>query len=257
MCGIFINILLNLLPTTTYLYSKQPSQISMSKKQDFLKYAKDQGINTTYLEDYMKHLNGMTRTVIEERPQNFREIDVFSRLIMDRIIFLGTQIDSEVGNVITAQLLFLERVNSEKDIILYINSPGGQVYAGLSIYDTMQYINCDIATIDTALAASMAAIILAGGTRGKRAALPHARVMVHQPLGSAQGQASDMERSINQVLIVRKDLYKILSKHTDQPLLEIEKMGDRDYWMDAKEACEKRFIDQILHRNPREKQSNL
>lgn len=213
-----------------------------------MRYARSRGIASTYVEDYMAHIDGMTRTVIEERPQPFREIDVFSRLIMDRIIFLGTSINSEVGNVITAQLLFLEGVNPEKDILLYINSPGGQVYSGLSIYDTMQYIKCDVATIDTALAASMAAVILAGGAPGKRAALPHARVMVHQPLGSTQGQASDMERSIKEVLFVRKDLYKILSKHTGQALSEIEQMSDRDYWMQADEAREKNFIDRILER---------
>ena len=224
----------------------------MNHKEDFKRYAYSKGIGRTYLNDYMGHLNGMTRTVIEERPQNFREIDVFSRLIMDRIVFLGTAIDSEVGNVITAQLLFLERVNPEKDILLYINSPGGQVYAGLSIYDTMQYIKCDVATIDTALAASMGAVILAGGAAGKRAALPHARVMVHQPLGSAQGQASDMERTINQVLFVRKDLYKILATHTQNSLEEIEAMSDRDYWMDAGQACEKNFIDKILVREGEE-----
>ena len=220
----------------------------MENKQDFMRYARSRGIASTYVEDYMAHIDGMTRTVIEERPQPFREIDVFSRLIMDRIIFLGTSINSEVGNVITAQLLFLEGVNPEKDILLYINSPGGEVYSGLSIYDTMQYIKCDVATIDTALAASMAAVILAGGAPGKRAALPHARVMVHQPLGSTQGQASDMERSIKEVLFVRKDLYKILSKHTGQTLSEIEKMSDRDYWMQADEAREKNFIDRILER---------
>ena len=220
----------------------------MKHKKDFIQYASSRGINRSYIEDYMAHIDGMTRTVIEERPQNFREIDVFSRLIMDRIIFLGTEINSEVGNVITAQLLFLERVNPEKDILLYINSPGGQVYSGLAIYDTMQYIKCDVVTIDTALAASMAAVILAGGAPGKRAALPHARVMVHQPLGSTKGQAADMERSIEQVLLVRKDLYKILSKHTNQPLSEIETMSDRDYWMHAEEAREKNFIDQILQR---------
>lgn len=220
----------------------------MENKQDFMRYARARGIASTCVEDYMAHVEGMTRTVIEERPQPFREIDVFSRLIMDRIIFLGTSINSEVGNVITAQLLFLERVNPEKDILLYINSPGGQVYSGLSIYDTMQYIKCDVATIDTALAASMAAVILAGGAQGKRAALPHARVMVHQPLGSTQGQAADMERSIKQVLFVRKDLYKILSQHTGQPLEEIEQMSDRDYWMHANEAREKNFIDHILQR---------
>ena len=221
-------------------------QTTMEHTQEFIKYARSRGLQKSYLEDYIGHIEGMTRTVIEERPQNFREIDVFSRLIMDRIIFLGTGITSEVGNVITAQMLFLERTNPDKDILLYINSPGGEVYAGLAIYDTMQYINCDVATIDTALAASMAAVILAGGAPGKRAALPHARVMVHQPLGSAKGQASDMERSINQVLSVRKELYTIISKHTGQSYEVIEQMSDRDYWMHANEACEKKFIDQIL-----------
>lgn len=220
----------------------------MGTKQNFIKDARSQGIPTTFVEDYMSELKGMTRTVIEERPQHFREIDVFSRMIMDRIIFLGTDITSEVANIITAQLLFLERVNPEKDILLYINSPGGQVYSGLSIYDTMQYIKCDVAPIVTALAASMAAVILAGGTSGKRAALPHARVMVHQPLSRTEGQASDMELSIKEVLFVRKDLYKILAKHTEISFDEIEKMADRDYWMHSDEALNKNFIDHILSR---------
>ncbi len=223
------------------------------QKKDFINYAISKGIRKSYLEDYVTHIEGMTRSVIEERPTPFREIDVFSRLIMERIIFLGTGIDSEVGNVITAQLLFLARVAPDKDIQLYINSPGGEVYAGLSIYDTMQYIPCDVATIVTALAASMGSVILAGGANGKRASLPHARVMVHQPSGGTRGQSSDMEISVKQMISVRKDLYKILSKHTGNSLEEIEKMSDRDYWMHAEEAKELGFLDNVLSRGTQKK----
>ncbi len=219
----------------------------MNIKDEFRKFAvKDQGISGNSFDIYSGHIENMTRSVIEERPTNFREIDVFSRLIMDRIIFLGTQVDDFISNIITAQLLFLESVDSKKDILLYINSPGGSVYAGLGIYDTMQYVNPDVATICTGLAASMGAVLLAGGAENKRSALPHARIMIHQPLGGTQGQASDMEISLKQILEVKSDLYNILSKHSGKTLKQIEKDSDRDYWMRAKEAKEYGLIDEVL-----------
>ena len=190
----------------------------------------------------------MTRSVIEERPTNFREIDVFSRLIMDRIIFLGTGVDDHIGNIITAQLLFLESTDSKKDILLYVNSPGGSVYAGLGIYDTMQYINPDVGTICTGLAASMGAVLLAGGAAGKRAALPHSRIMIHQPSGGMQGQSKDMEITVRQILELRNELYEILSKHSGKSLEEIENDSDRDYWMRADKAKEYGLIDEVLVR---------
>ncbi|MBD3627507.1 ATP-dependent Clp protease proteolytic subunit [Cyclobacterium sp. GBPx2] len=188
----------------------------------------------------------MTRAVIEERPTNFREIDVFSRLIMDRIIFLGTGVDDHIANIITAQLLFLESVDSKKDILLYINSPGGSVYAGLGIYDTMQYINPEVGTICTGLAASMGAVLLAGGAAGKRSALPHSRIMIHQPSGGMQGQSKDMEITVKQILELRTELYEILANHSGKSIEEIEKDSDRDYWMRAAAAKEYGLIDEVL-----------
>ena len=190
----------------------------------------------------------MTRAVIEERPTNFREIDVFSRLIMDRIIFLGMQVEENIANIITAQLLFLESVDSKKDILLYINSPGGSVYAGLGMYDTMQYVNPDVATICTGLAASMGAVLLSGGAKGKRSSLPHSRIMIHQPSGGMQGQSKDMEITLKQTLELRKDLYSILAKHTGKKFDEIERDSDRDYWMRAAEAKDYGLIDEVLER---------
>ncbi|MBD1397802.1 ATP-dependent Clp protease proteolytic subunit [Pontibacter sp. JH31] len=190
----------------------------------------------------------MTRSVIEERPTNFREIDVFSRLIMDRIIFLGTQVDDFIANIITAQLLFLESADAKKDILLYINSPGGSVYAGLGIYDTMQYVNPDVATICTGLAASMGAVLLAGGAKNKRSALPHARVMIHQPMGGTQGQASDIEITAREILKLKKELYEILAEHSGKSYQDIYDNSDRDYWMKAEEAKEYGLIDEVLHR---------
>ena len=196
----------------------------------------------------MDQVENMTRTVIEERPTHFREIDVFSRLIMDRIIFLGMPIDDQIANIIIAQLLFLASVDAKKDILLYINSPGGSVYPGLGVYDTMQYVKPDVATICTGLAASMGAVLLAGGAHGKRSSLPHSRIMIHQPLGGAQGQTSDMEITIKQMQEIKKDLYQILSKHTGKSQEEIEKNADRDYWMRAKEAQKYGLIDEVLEK---------
>ncbi|MCG8575103.1 MAG: ATP-dependent Clp protease proteolytic subunit [Flavobacteriales bacterium] len=190
----------------------------------------------------------MTRSVIEERPTRFAEIDVFSRLIMDRIIFLGMQVDDNIANIITAQLLFLESVDATRDITMYINSPGGSVYAGLGMYDTMHFVKPDVGTICTGLAASMGAVLLAGGAAGKRSALRHSRIMIHQPMSGMQGQASDMEISLKQTLEVKKDLYNILSEHSGQTYEKIEKDSDRDYWMRAAEAKEYGLIDEVLIR---------
>jgi len=218
-------------------------------KKEFRDFAvKGQNINGNTFDQYTGHIENMTRSVIEERPTRFAEIDVFSRLIMDRIIFLGTGVDDNIANIITAQLLFLESVDANKDILLYVNSPGGSVYAGLGIYDTMNYVIPDINTICTGLAASMGAVLLAGGQPGKRAALPHARVMIHQPMSGMQGQASDMEISLKQTLSVKEDLYNILSKASGKTYDEIEKDSDRDYWMIAAEAKKYGLIDEVLER---------
>ncbi|MBR9997652.1 MAG: ATP-dependent Clp protease proteolytic subunit [Cyclobacteriaceae bacterium] len=221
----------------------------MINKNEFRKYAvKDKRISGTVFDKYVDKIENMTRAVIEERPTNFREIDVFSRLIMDRIIFLGMPIDDNISNIITAQLLFLESVDAKKDILLYINSPGGSVYAGLGIYDTMQLVSPDVSAICTGLAASMAAVLLAGGAKDKRSALPHARIMIHQPMSGMQGPASDMEISLKQTLAVKKDLYDILSKHTGKPYESIEKDSDRDFWLRAEEAKKYGIIDEVLER---------
>lgn len=220
---------------------------TMITKEEFRKYAiHNQGVSGTAFDQYTQQIENMTRSVIEERPQNFREIDVFSRLIMDRIIFLGTGIDDHVANIIVAQLLFLESVDSKKDILLYVNSPGGSVTAGLGIYDTMQYINPDVATICTGIAASMGAVLLAGGAKEKRSALKHSRVMIHQPSGGMQGQSRDMEISLKLILSMRQELYQILADHTGKTFEEIEKDSDRDYWLRAEEAKEYGLIDEIL-----------
>ncbi len=219
----------------------------MNNKDEFRKYAiKDRGISGSTFDDYSSAIQNMTQYVIEERPGNFRAIDVFTRLISDRIIFLGMGIDDQIANIITAQLLFLESSDPKKDIIMYINSPGGSVYAGLGMYDTMHWVNPDVATICTGLAASMGAVLLAAGHEKKRAALPHARIMIHQPMSGMQGQASDMEISLKQTLEVKKDLYNILSKHSGQKYEKIEKDSDRDYWMRAGEAKEYGLIDEVL-----------
>lgn len=229
----------------------------MFNKDEFRKFAvKGQGMSGLGVDQYINYVEGramhtiesMTRSVIEERPTNFREIDVFSRLIMDRIIFLGTQVDDFIANIITAQLLFLESADAKKDILLYINSPGGSVYAGLGIYDTMQYVNPDVATICTGLAASMGAVLLAGGAKNKRSALPHSRIMIHQPMGGAQGQASDIEITAREILKLKKELYEILAEHSGKTYQEVYDNSDRDYWMKAEEAKEYGLIDEVLHR---------
>ncbi len=227
----------------------------MINGQEFRKFAvKGQGISGSVFDSYVHRVENshrvenMTRAVIEERPTNFREIDVFSRLIMDRIIFLGMGVDDNIANIITAQLLFLESVDSKKDILMYINSPGGSVYAGLGIYDTMQYVGPDVATICTGLAASMGAVLLAGGAKNKRSSLPHARVMIHQPSGGMQGQSSDMEISVRQIIELKNELYEILALHSGKTVEQIEKDSDRDYWMRAEKAKDYGLIDEVLIR---------
>ena len=190
----------------------------------------------------------MTPDIKEERQLNVAQMDVFSRLMMDRIIFLGTDVNDQVANIVTAQLLFLESVDSGKDIQIYINSPGGSVYAGLGIYDTMQFIKPDVATICTGIAASMAAVLLCAGAEGKRSALPHSRVMIHQPSGGAQGVASDMEINLKEMLKLKNELYEIIAKHSKQPFAKVYKDSERDYWMIAREAKEYGMIDEVLER---------
>ena len=221
-------------------------------REELRKYiVKDKNLNGLTFDKYVEKVENMTRSVIEERPTNFREIDVFSRLIMDRIIFLGMGIEENIANIITAQLLFLESVDSKNDILLYINSSGGSVYAGLGIYDTMQYVSPNVATICTGMAASMAAISLAGGTKNKRSALKHSRIMIHQPSGGMQGQSTDMEITLKQMQELRKDLYNILANHTGKSFHEIQKDSDRDKWMRADEAKKYGIIDEILIRKPK------
>lgn len=217
---------------------------------EFYKFAhKAQGVPTTTLEGYAKQsITNFTPYIIEERQLNVAQMDVFSRLMMDRIIFLGVGIDDQVANIVTAQLLFLESADNEKDVLMYLNSPGGSVYAGLGIYDTMQYIRPDVATLCTGLAASMGAVLLTAGQKGKRTALPHARIMIHQPLGGIQGQASDIEITAKQILLVKKELTQILADHAGKDYETLERDCDRDYWMIAAEARDYGLIDEVLAR---------
>jgi len=223
----------------------------MYPKNEFKKYAtKHLGLSSLSLERYTSIYNNyISPTIIEERQLNIAQMDVFSRLMMDRIIFLGVPIDDYVANIIQAQLLFLESADPTKDIQIYMNTPGGGVHAGLGIYDTMQYISPDIATICTGMAASMGAVLLAAGTAGKRSALTHSRVMIHQPMGGAQGQAIDIEITTREIVKLRKELYDILAKHSGNAFKKIEKDSDRDYWMTAQEAKEYGMIDEVLVRN--------
>ncbi|MBR7167761.1 MAG: ATP-dependent Clp endopeptidase proteolytic subunit ClpP [Bacteroidales bacterium] len=219
-------------------------------QNEFRKYAiKHRGISSTTFDKYTSiTTNYLNPTIIEERQLNVAQMDVFSRLMMDRIIFLGVPIDDTVSNVIQAQLLFLESVDSTKDIQIYINSPGGSVYAGLGIYDTMQYINPDVATICTGLAASMASVLLCAGKQGKRTALTHSRVLIHQPMGGAEGQASDIEITAREIGKLKKELYDIIAHHSGQTYEKIWEDADRDYWMTAMEAKEYGMIDEVLIR---------
>ncbi|GHT31980.1 ATP-dependent Clp protease proteolytic subunit [Bacteroidia bacterium] len=217
--------------------------------ENFKNYAtKHLGVNSNTLDSYMNVQSSLTPYILEERQLNVQAMDVFSRLMMDRIIFLGTAIDDQVANIVQAQLLFLDSSDPGKNISIYINSPGGSVYAGYGIYDTMQFITSEVSTICTGIAASMASVLLAAGQKGKRFALTHSRVLIHQPLGGAQGQASDIEIVAREILKIKKELYTILSNHTGQPFEKVEKDGDRDFWMTAGEAKEYGMIDDILIR---------
>ena len=223
----------------------------MFDKDEFRKYAtKHRGISSTAYDKYTSiHADYISPTIIEERQMNVASMDVFSRLMMDRIIFLGTGINDYVANIIQAQLLFLESVDAKKDIQIYLNSPGGGVYAGLVIYDTMQYIAPDVATICTGMAASMGAVLLCAGAEGKRTALPHSRVMIHQPLGGAQGQASDIEITAREIMNLKGELYEIIANHSGQTIDKVHDDSDRDYWMIASEAKEYGMIDEVLVRS--------
>ena len=224
----------------------------MDQKKEFQKYATGHlGINSLSLDKYTSSVYGsyISPTIIEERQLNIATMDVFSRLMMDRIIFLGVPIDDYVANIIQAQLLFLDSTDPGKDIQIYFNTPGGSVHAGLGIYDTMQFITSDVATICTGMAASMGAVLLTAGAKGKRSALTHSRVMIHQPMGGAQGQASDIEITAREIQKLKKELYEIIAKHSGNPYKKVEKDSDRDYWMTATEALEYGMIDQVLVRN--------
>lgn len=223
----------------------------MNIAKEFEKFAiKDQGINSNYYDKIISSMypTNLTPNIIEERQMNIAIFDVFSRLMMDRIIFMGTGVNDQVANIIQAQLLFLESADASKDIQIYINSPGGSVYAGLGIYDTMQFIKPDVATICTGMAASMGAVLLCAGQKGKRSALPHSRVMIHQPLGGAQGQASDIEITAREIITLKEELYQIIANHSGQTYDKVYQDSDRDYWMKAQQAKEYGMIDEVLVR---------
>ena len=225
----------------------------MSFPSEFEKYAvKHRGISSNTLDSYNRHMvTALTPNIIEERPMNVAVMDVYSRLMMDRIIFLGYPINDEVANIITAQLLFLDSTDRTRDINMYINSPGGSVYAGLGIYDTMQFVSPDVSTICIGMAASMGSVLLAAGSPGKRAALKHARVMMHQPSGAIGGQASDIEITVNEIRKLKKELYDIVCHHSGQDVDKVAADFDRDFWMTANEAKDYGLVDEVLLVNPR------
>lgn len=223
----------------------------MDFKKEFTKYAVGhRGMSSLGVEQYISrvHADYISPTIIEERQLNVAQMDVFSRLMMDRIIFLGVPINDYVANIIQAQLLFLESSDAKRDITVYINSPGGSVYAGLGIYDTIQYIRADVSMVCTGMAASMAAVLLCAGTKGKRSALQHSRVMIHQPMGGAEGQASDIEITAREIMKLKKELYEIISSHSGKDFDTVYKDSDRDYWMTSQEAKEYGMIDEVLVR---------
>lgn len=225
----------------------------MNNQQEFEKYAvKHRGISSNTLYNYQKYqVNNLTPNIIEERPMNIAVMDVYSRLMMDRIIFLGYPINDEVANIVTAQLLFLESTDRTRDIQMYINSPGGSVYSGLGVYDTMQYITPDVSTICIGMAASMGAVLMCAGTKGKRTALKHSRVMMHQPSGAIGGQATDIEITVGEIRKLKRELYEVISFHTGKPIKQVEKDCDRDYWLSGEEAKEYGLVDDVLLINPR------
>lgn len=230
----------------------------MSFNSEFEKYAvKHHGISSNTLNSYASHLvTALTPNIIEERSLNIAVMDVYSRLMMDRIIFLGYPINDEVANIVIAQMLFLDSADRTRDINMYINSPGGSVYVGLGVYDTMQFVSPDISTICIGVAASMACVLLGAGTQGKRAALKHARIMMHQPSGAIGGQASDIEITVNEIRKLKKELYEVVNAHTGKPVDQIEKDFDRDNWMTASEAKEYGLIDEVLLTNPKKQKKD-
>ena len=218
-------------------------------KNDFLKFAVSNGMNSMHVENAMNaSASYISPSILEERQLNVTQMDVFSRLMMDRIIFLGTEVNDYTANVIQAQLLYLDSVDSDRDISIYLNTPGGSVYAGLGIYDTMQFVRSRVATICTGMAASMGAVLLVAGEKGMRAALPHSRVMIHQPLGGIKGQASDIEITAREILKLKDELYQIISDHSGQTVEKIRQDADRDYWMTAEEALQYGMIDKVYRR---------
>ena len=230
-----------------------PNFYRMNFGKEFEKYAvKHKGISSNTLHGYINHnVTNLTPNIIEERPMNVAVMDVYSRLMMDRIIFLGYPINDEVANIVTAQLLFLERTDRTRDIQMYINSPGGSIYAGLGIYDTMQYITPDVSTITTGIAASMGAVLMCAGTKGKRTALKHSRIMLHQPYGGAGGQATDIQIMVNEVKKLKIELYEIIAYHSEQTYDKVKEDSDRDFWKTASEAKEYGLVDEVLLMNPR------
>ena len=225
----------------------------MNIGKEFEKYAvKHKGISSNTLYDYQKYqVTSLTPNIIEERPMNVAVMDVYSRLMMDRIIFLGYPINDEVANIVTAQLLFLDSTDRSRDIQMYINSPGGSVYSGLGVYDTMQFVSADVSTICIGMAASMGAVLMCAGAKGKRTALKHSRVMMHQPSGAIGGQASDIEITVNEIKKLKKELYDVISFHTGKTVKQVEKDCERDYWLTAVEAKEYGLVDEVLLINPR------
>ena len=223
----------------------------MNYQEEFKKYAKKHlGLNSMTLHNVSSAINNsLTPYIIEERHMNVATMDVFSRLMMDRIIFLGTAIDDYTANVIQAQLLFLDSVDSSKDVQIYFNSPGGSVHAGLGIYDTMQFIGCNVSTICTGMAASMSAVLLCAGQKGKRSALKHSRIMIHQPMGGAQGQVSELEITVREIQKLQKELYSIIAEHTGNAFEKVQADSDRDYWMTSQEALEYGMIDEVLQKH--------
>ena len=218
-------------------------------KNDFLKFAVSNGMNSMHVENVLNaSASYISPSILEERQLNVTQMDVFSRLMMDRIIFLGTEVNDYTANVIQAQLLYLDSVDSDRDISIYLNTPGGSVYAGLGIYDTMQFVRSRVATICTGMAASMGAVLLVAGEKGMRAALPHSRVMIHQPMGGIQGQASDIEITAKEILKLKDELYQIISDHSAQAVKKIRQDADRDYWMTAEEALQYGMIDKVYRR---------
>jgi ATP-dependent Clp protease, protease subunit len=233
----------------------------MSFNSEFEKYAvKHRGLSSNTLHSYASHMShmvtGLTPNIIEERPMNVAVMDVYSRLMMDRIIFLGYPINDEVANIVTAQLLFLDSTDRTRDINMYINSPGGSVYSGLGVYDTMQFVSPDVSTICIGMAASMACVLLGAGTKNKRAALKHARIMMHQPSGAIGGQASDIEITVNEIRKLKRELYDIVHTHSGKPVEQIEQDFDRDHWMTAIEAKEYGLVDEVLLINQRKQQES-